>query len=50
MPNQNTEALDYDAYRVDSIRKQLEEDQYIVDIEQIADKIIDVEMALLGDK
>jgi anti-sigma28 factor (negative regulator of flagellin synthesis) len=39
-----------DVYRVDTIRNQLDEDKYFVDIQQIADKIIDIEMALLGDE
>jgi len=50
MPNQNTEIPEIDAYRVDSIRNQLDENDYIVDIQQIADKIIDIELALLGEK
>jgi len=34
--------------RIDSIRSQLNEDDYIVDTLQIADKIIDMEIALAG--
>jgi anti-sigma28 factor (negative regulator of flagellin synthesis) len=49
MLNEKTETLEFDAYRVDTIRNQLEEDKYFVNIQQIADKIIDIELALLGD-
>jgi anti-sigma28 factor (negative regulator of flagellin synthesis) len=48
MLNQKTETPDFDAYRVATIRNQLEEDTYFVDIQQIAAKIIDIEIALLG--
>jgi anti-sigma28 factor (negative regulator of flagellin synthesis) len=49
MLNEKTETPEFDAYRVDTIRNQLEEDKYFVNIQQIADKIIDIELALLGD-
>jgi anti-sigma28 factor (negative regulator of flagellin synthesis) len=49
MLNQKIESPEFDACRVDTIRNQLEEDSYFVDIQQIADKIIDIEVALLGD-
>jgi len=48
MLNQKTEIPEFDAYRVDAIRNQLDEDRYFVDIQQIAAKIIDIEIALLG--
>jgi anti-sigma28 factor (negative regulator of flagellin synthesis) len=48
MLNQKTETPEFDAYRVDTIRNQLDEDKYFVDIQQIAAKIIDIEIALLG--
>jgi len=48
MQYQNTEPHEFDANRVDAIRNQLDEDRYFVDIQQIAAKIIDIEMALLG--
>ncbi|HYQ70631.1 MAG TPA: flagellar biosynthesis anti-sigma factor FlgM [Gammaproteobacteria bacterium] len=50
MLNQKIETPEFDASRVDTIRNQLDEDKYFVDIQQIADKIIDIEMALLGDR
>ncbi|MGD8618446.1 MAG: flagellar biosynthesis anti-sigma factor FlgM [Gammaproteobacteria bacterium] len=50
MLNQKTETPEFDAFRVDTIRSQLDEDRYIVDIQQIAAKIIDIEMALLGNE
>jgi anti-sigma28 factor (negative regulator of flagellin synthesis) len=49
MLNEMTETPEFDAYRVDRIRNQLDEDKYFVNIQQIADKIIDIELALLGD-
>ena len=49
MLNQKNEYAEFDACRVDTIRTQLDEDTYFVNIQQIADKIIDIEMALLGD-
>jgi len=50
MLNQKIESHEFDTGRVDTIRSQLDEDTYFVDIQQIADKIIDIEMALLGDR
>jgi anti-sigma28 factor (negative regulator of flagellin synthesis) len=50
MLNQKIESPEFDTCRVDTIRSQLDEDTYFVDIQQIADKIIDIEMALLGDR
>lgn len=50
MLNQKTTSPEFDANRVDTIRSQLDEDKYFVDIQQIADKIIDIEMALLGEE
>ena len=46
MLKQKSEAPEIDVCRVDNIRNQLDEDRYFVDIQQIADKIIDIEMAL----
>jgi anti-sigma28 factor (negative regulator of flagellin synthesis) len=46
MLKQKSDAPEIDVCRVDTIRNQLEEDRYFVDIQQIADKIIDIEMAL----
>jgi anti-sigma28 factor (negative regulator of flagellin synthesis) len=34
--------------RIDTIRSQLNEDDYFVDSMQIADRIIDIELALAG--
>ena len=34
--------------RIDTIRSQLNEDDYVVDSMQIADRIIDIELALAG--
>jgi anti-sigma28 factor (negative regulator of flagellin synthesis) len=50
MLNQKIETPEFDACRVDTIRHQLDEDRYFVDIQQIANKIIDIEMALLGSE
>jgi len=50
MLKQKVETPEIDACRVDTIRTQLDEDKYFVDIQQIADKIIDIEMALLGNE
>ena len=47
MLNHKTETPEFDAYRVDTIRNLLDEDKYFVDIQQIAAKIIDIEIALL---
>jgi anti-sigma28 factor (negative regulator of flagellin synthesis) len=48
MLNQKTETPEFDACRVNTIRNQLDEDKYFMDIQQIASKIIDIEIALLG--
>ena len=50
MLNQKAESPEFDASRVDAIRSQLDEDSYFVDIQQIAAKIIDIEMDLLGSE
>ena len=42
-------AAEFDLNRVNQVRTKLEEDDYIVDSLQIADKIIDLELALSGD-
>ena len=34
--------------RIDAIRSQLSDDDYVVDSMQIADRIIDIELALAG--
>lgn len=39
---------EFDIYRVDAIRAQLDEDMYFVDTQQVADKFIDLETALPG--
>jgi len=36
----------FDAHKVEAIRHRLDDDNYIVDSRQIADKIIDLEKAL----
>jgi anti-sigma28 factor (negative regulator of flagellin synthesis) len=46
MLNQTTTIPEYDINRIDSIRTQLNEDDYFVDTLQIADKFIDMEIAL----
>ena len=48
MLNQTTTIPEYDINRIDSIRTQLSEDDYFVDTLQIADKFIDMEIALAG--
>lgn len=48
MLNQKTTTPEYDINRIDSIRTQLNEDDYFVDTLQIADKFIDMEIALAG--
>ena len=48
MYNQKTATPEFDLYRVDIIRTKLEDDDYTVDSLQIADKIIDLELALSG--
>jgi len=46
MSNQTSTTPEYDANRIDSIRTQLNENDYFVDPRQIADKFIDMELAL----
>ncbi|MDX2457854.1 MAG: flagellar biosynthesis anti-sigma factor FlgM [Gammaproteobacteria bacterium] len=46
MLKETTTTPEYDASRIDSIRTQLNEDEYFVDTLQIADKFIDMEIAL----
>ena len=48
MLNQKPAAPDLDLFRVDQIRSKLDDDDYIVDTMEIADKIIDLELALSG--
>ena len=48
MLNQTPTVPEYDISRIDSIRTQHNKDDYIVDNLQIADKIIDMEIALAG--
>jgi len=48
MLNQTNTTSEEQANRIDSIRTQLSEDDYVVDSLQIADKIIDIELALAG--
>jgi anti-sigma28 factor (negative regulator of flagellin synthesis) len=48
MLNQKPAAPEFDLCRVDLIRAKLDHDDYIVDTLQIADKIIDLELALSG--
>jgi len=48
MLNHTTTIPEYDINRIDSIRTQLNEDDYFVDILKIADKFIDMEIALAG--
>ncbi|MCK5383846.1 MAG: flagellar biosynthesis anti-sigma factor FlgM [Gammaproteobacteria bacterium] len=48
MQNLTTTTSEEDINRIDSIRSQLSEDNYFVDSLQIADKIIDIELALAG--
>ena len=49
MLNLTPAATEFDLNRVNQVRTKLEEDDYIVDSLQIADKIIDLELALSGD-
>lgn len=49
MLKQTTTIPEYDVNRIDSIRTQLNEDEYFVDPLQIADKFIDLEIALAGN-
>ena len=46
MLNKLPKSPDIDDHRISIIRTQLEEDAYIVNSRQIADKIIDFELAL----
>ena len=48
MLNLTPAAAEFDLNRVNQVRTKLEEDDYIVDSLQIADRIIDLEMALSG--
>jgi len=48
MLNQKPVTPDLDLFRIDLIRAKLDDDDYIVDTLQIADKIIDLELALSG--
>jgi anti-sigma28 factor (negative regulator of flagellin synthesis) len=49
MLNQSMMTPEYDTNRIDTIRTQLNEDDYFVDPLQIADKFIDMELALAGN-
>ena len=49
MLNQTPVASEFDLCRVDLIRTKLAADDYTVDSLQIADKIIDLELALSGN-
>jgi anti-sigma28 factor (negative regulator of flagellin synthesis) len=46
MQNNSPTFPDIDDQRVNVIRTQLDEDAYVVNTRQIADKIIDIELAL----
>jgi anti-sigma28 factor (negative regulator of flagellin synthesis) len=46
MHNAFRNPLDIDKHRISSIRVQLNENSYVVNTRQIADKIIDIEIAL----
>jgi anti-sigma28 factor (negative regulator of flagellin synthesis) len=48
MYNQKAATPEFDLYRVDIIRAKIDDDDYTVDSLQIADKIIDLELALSG--
>lgn len=48
MYKQKTATPEFDLYLVDIIRTKLEDEDYTVDSLQIADKIIDLELALSG--
>ena len=48
MLNLTPAAAEFDLNRVNQVRTKLEEDDYMVDSLQIADRIIDLEMALSG--
>ena len=49
MCNQKPATPEFDLYRADIIRAKLDDDDYAVDSLQIADKIIDLELALSGN-
>ena len=49
MLNQTSSKPEFDPCRVDSIRAKLADNNYTVDTWQIADKIIDLELALSGN-
>jgi len=46
MFNKLPKSPDIDDHRINIIRTQLDEDAYVVNSRQIADKIIDIELAL----
>lgn len=46
MLNRLPKSLDVDTHRIDTIRTLLDEDAYVVDIDNIAFKVIDIEIAL----
>jgi anti-sigma28 factor (negative regulator of flagellin synthesis) len=46
MFNKLPQSPDIDDHRINIIRTQLDEDAYVVNSRQIADKIIDIELAL----
>ena len=48
MSNQTPVIQEMDSYRIDAIRDQLDEDLFTINTQQIADKIIDLELALSG--
>lgn len=48
MLNQTPSTPEFDAHRVDDLRTQIDADDYNVDTLVVADKFIDLELALLG--
>ena len=46
MLHHSSEYLEVDTHRISTLRTQLDENSYIVNSRQIADKIIDFELAL----
>ena len=48
MLNLTPVAAEFDLNRVNQVRTKLEEDDFIVDSLQIADRVIDIELALSG--
>jgi anti-sigma28 factor (negative regulator of flagellin synthesis) len=50
MLNKLPKSPDIDDHRINIIRTQLDDDAYIVNSRQIADKIIDIELALSQPK